>query len=92
MSQMLKVKHRAIQVLSMRTRAVATLMIDATDREKYGSLLAKGSISPPDSVTDRNAYMVKLYADRRAGQKTMTRPFVSIRDQMVHGRDRKSVV
>lgn len=87
MTRMLKVKHAARQILPMRTRAVATLMIDAESASKYGVLLAKGSISPPESVQDRNQYMVNLYADRRAGQKTMTRPFVSIRDQMVHGRD-----
>lgn len=87
MTKMLKVKHAAIQVLPMRTRAVATLMIDTVTEAKYGVLLAKGSISPPESVDDRNEYMVQLYANREAGQKTMTRPFVSIRDQMVHGRD-----
>lgn len=87
MTKMLKVKHAAIQVLPMRTRAVATLMIDTVTEAKYGILLAKGSISPPESVHDRNAYMVLLYVSREPGQKTMTRPFVSIRDQMVHGRD-----
>lgn len=87
MTKMLKVKHAAIQVLPMRTRAVATLMIDTVTEGKYGILLAKGSISPPDSVKDRNRYMIELYADRKAGQKSMTRPFVSIRDQLVHSRD-----
>ncbi|MEN9480324.1 MAG: hypothetical protein RLZZ298_1719 [Pseudomonadota bacterium] len=87
MTKMLKVKHAAIQVLPMRTRAVATLMIDTVTEAKYGILLAKGSISPPASVEDRNAYMVKLHMDREAGQKTMTWPFVSIRDQMIHCRD-----
>jgi len=87
MTKMLKVKHAAIQVLPMRTRAVATLMIDTVTEAKYGILLAKGSISPPESAKDRNQYMVKLYTDREADQKTMTRPFVSIRDQMVHSRD-----
>lgn len=87
MTQMLKVKHAALQVLPMRTRAVATLAIDYNSLMEYGPLLAKGSISPPESVKDRNRYMVELYTDREADQKTMTMPFVSIRDQMVHGRD-----
>lgn len=87
MTQMLKIKHAAIQVLPMRTRAVATLMIDTKTAEKHGVLLAKGSISPPSSVEDRNGYMVDLYAQRQPGQKSMTRPFVSVRDQMIHGLD-----
>ena len=87
MTKMLKVKHAAIQVLPMRTRAVATLMIDTVTEAKYGVMLAKGSISPPQSVKDRNQYMVDLYTDREAAQKTMTQPFVSLRDQMVHSRD-----
>lgn len=87
MTKMLKVKHAAIQVLPMRTRAVATLMIDTVTEAQYGILLAKGSISPPESVKDRNQYLVDLYAQRQPGQKVMTRPFVSIRDQMVHARD-----
>jgi hypothetical protein len=84
---MLKVKHEAIQVLSMRTRAVATLMIDSVAYDKYGDLLAKGSVSPPEGTRDRNRYMVDLYRDRYPGQKVMTRPFVSVRDQMIHERD-----
>lgn len=87
MTKMLKVKHVAAQVLPMRTRAVATLAIDYNALTDYGILLAKGSISPPESVKDRNRYMVELYTGREAGQTTMTHPFVSIRDQMVHGRD-----
>ena len=87
MTKMLKVKHAALQVLPMRTRAVATLAIDYNSLKDYGVLLAKGSISPPESVEDRNRYMVELYTKREAGQKTLTRPFVSIRDQMVQGRD-----
>ncbi len=87
MTKMLKVKHAAIQVLPMRTRAVATLMIDTVTEAKYGILLAKGSISPPESIQDSNDYIVQLYVNREPGQKTMTRPFVSIRDQMMHGRD-----
>ena len=87
MTKMLKVKHAAIQILPMRTRAVATLALDYNSLRDYGVLLAKGSISPPESVRDRNRYMVELYANRVAGQKTVTRPFVSIRDQMVHCRD-----
>lgn len=87
MTKMLKIKHVANQILPMRTRAIATLAIDNNALMEYGPLLAKGSISPPDSIVDRNQYMVELYANRVAGQKTMTRPFVSMRDQMVHGRD-----
>lgn len=85
--KMLKVKHEAIQILPMRTRTVATLMIDAVTLEKYGMLLAKGSISPPAGTEDRNQFMIDLYFNRTPGQKTMTRPFVSLREQMIHARD-----
>lgn len=85
--KMLKVKHEAIQILPMRTRTVATLMIDTVSLEKYGMLLAKGSISPPAGTGDRNQYMVDLFLNRAPGQKTMTRPFVSLREQMIHERD-----
>lgn len=47
-------------------------MIDTVTEDRYGVLLAKGSISPPESAKDRNAYMVGLYAGREASQKTMT--------------------
>jgi len=87
MTKMLKIKHTATQVLPMRTRAVATLIIDYNSLTDYGMLLAKGSISPPDSVKNRNRFMVELYTQRYPVQKVMTRPFVSIRDQMVHSRD-----
>jgi hypothetical protein len=87
MTKMLKVKHAALQVLPMRTRAVATLAIDYNSLTDYGMLLAKGSISPPESVKNRNRFMVELYTQRHPVQKVMTRPFVSIRDQMVHSRD-----
>jgi hypothetical protein len=85
--KMLKIKHEAIQILPMRTRSVATLMIDSVDFEKYGDLLAKGSISPPEGTKDRNRYIVDLYFNREAGQKTMTHPFVSLREQMVRAVD-----
>ena len=87
MTKMLKVKHAALQILPMRTRAVATLAIDYNSLMSYGVLLAKGSISPPESIRDPNRYIVDRYFDRESGDQTMTRPFVTIRDQMIHGRD-----
>ena len=41
MTQMLKVKHAALQVLPMRTRAVATLAIDYNSLMEYGTELYK---------------------------------------------------
>lgn len=76
---LVKTKHEVLQVLSMRTRAQATLAIEPGKKV----LLAKGSISPPPDCDDKNAYMVDLYQDRRPGQKTMMRPFVSPRDQIL---------
>lgn len=74
-----KVKHEVLQVLSLRTRAQATLAIEPGKKV----LLAKGSISPPPDCDDANAYFVDLCLNRKPGQKTMMRPFVSPRDQIV---------
>lgn len=78
-----KVKHELLQVLSMRTRGQATLMIAPDVKPKNQILLAKGSVSPPPECKDTNAYIVDLYLNRFPGQKTMSRPFVSPRDQVV---------
>lgn len=79
---MLTLKHQVKQALSMRTRGVCTLQPgDHPDPKVKRVVLAKSSVSPPKDCPDQNAFVVDLYVNRYPGRKTMTRPFVSVRDQ-----------
>jgi len=79
---MIEVKHEISQALSMKTRGVATLM-DGTHPSVPRQVLAKASVSPPPDCQDHNGYMVNLFLNRHPGDKTKTRPFVSVREQWV---------
>ena len=81
--KMIEEKHRCRQVLSMKTRGQATLLRGERFSGIPGLLLAKSGISPPENCVDQNGYMVDLYLNRQPGQKSMTRPFVSVRDQWI---------
>jgi len=85
--EMLEEKHQLRQVLSIRTRGVATLLNGPKQCGVPTSFLAKSSISPPQGCSDPNGYVVDLYFDRKPGQMTMTRPFVSPRDQWIKEMD-----
>lgn len=86
MAKMLKEKHQVKQLLSMKTRGVATLI--RGDHEKIEQeVLAKAGVSPPKDCGDFNRYMVALYLDRIPQQKTLTFPFVSVRDQWLKEMD-----
>ena len=79
---MLTLKHQVKQALSMRTRGVCTLQPgEHPDKKVKQVVLAKSSVSPPNDCKDKNGFVVDLYLNRYPGQKTMTRPFVSVRDQ-----------
>lgn len=86
-AKMIEEKHRVRQVLSMKTRGQATLLRG----EQYSGIpdliLAKSGISPPPDYADPNGFIVDLYCNRQPGQKTMTRPFVSVRDQWIKEMD-----
>lgn len=74
----------------MRNRAYSTLLKGDSHPDPGNDMhwmLAKGSVSPPPGCDDQNAYMCALYLERRPGQKTMTHPFVSVRDQWVKEQD-----
>jgi len=86
-TEMLEEKHQMRQVLSIRTRGVATLLKGVPQCRVPTSFLAKSSISPPPDCFDPNSYVVDLYFDRKPGQMTMTRPFVSPRDQWIKEMD-----
>jgi hypothetical protein len=82
MAKMIEVKHEVIQVLSIKTRGAATLIHGDNPLVK-NQVLAKVGVSPPEDCKDTNQYIVDLFLNRQPGQKTMTRPFVPIRDQWV---------
>lgn len=89
----LELKHQGVQIVAMKTRGQLT----AAAFEDKPIILAKGSVSPPikpgDGVTPdqfkalQNDYMLDLYLNRQPGQRTTIRPFVSLRDQLVHSKD-----
>ena len=76
-SKMLELKHRVRQVVAIKTRGQITgLAYDDDDL-----ILAKCGVSPPSSTEDVNDYMLQLFLNRQAGDKTETKPFTSIREQ-----------
>jgi len=81
--KMIEEKHRVRQALCMKTRGQATLLRGEAGSGIPGLILAKSGISPPPDCADPNGYLVDLYINRQPGQKTMTRPFVSVRDQWI---------
>lgn len=85
--KMIEEKHRVRQVLSMKTRGQATLLRGERCSGIPGLILAKSGISPPPECADHNGFIVDLYFKRRPGQKTMTRPYVSVRDQWIREMD-----
>lgn len=83
----LEEKHRARQVIIMRTRGQITTEIDPTAPAEKRTILAKVGVSPPSDVLRdaHNEYMVDLYLHRTPGQQTTNRPFVSTRAQWTAG-------
>jgi hypothetical protein len=81
--QILEEKHRVKQVVVMKTRGQITAEYDDTVAAAKQTILAKVGVSPPPYVlkANHNEYMLDLYLNRRPGQKTTTRPFVSVRAQ-----------
>lgn len=82
-SEILKLKHRARQIVSLKTRGQLT----GLPYENAPIVLAKAGVSPPAGVKDQNQYMIDLYLDRTPSSKTTIRPFVSLRKQWQCGAD-----
>jgi hypothetical protein len=84
--KMLEVKHQVKQVLSIKTRGAATIV--KGDNPLVNPLvLAKVGVSAPPDCEDVNQYILDLYFNRTPGQKVITQPFVSIRDQWIKALD-----
>lgn len=82
MSKILEIKHEIGQALSVRLRALGTVVPGSNPQVKR-VFVAKGGVSPPPECEDHNRYFVDLVMDRHYGMKMLTRPFVSIRDQFL---------
>jgi hypothetical protein len=80
MVSMIEIKHEVQSVFAIRNRGVATL-IKGTNPNVKNVVLAKSSVSIPEKCVDANQYITDLIYNRVAGQKTMSRPFTSIRKQ-----------
>lgn len=76
-STMLERKHRVRQLIPFKTRGQMT----ATPYGDEPVVLAKAGVSPPVPKAEHNAYMVKLFLNRKPGDKTQARPFTSLRAQ-----------
>jgi len=81
--QLWEEKHRAKQVVIMRTRGQVTAEVDETAAVEARTILAKVGVSPPPEIkkADHNEFMLDLYLNRAPAQKTKVRPFVSTRMQ-----------
>jgi hypothetical protein len=75
--RMLEPKHKVRQVVAMKTRGQVTGLAFADGPV----ILAKAGVSPPVPADKHNGFMLDLYMKREPGDKTLTRPFTSIREQ-----------
>lgn len=82
MTKILETKHQLRQAISVRLRAIGTVVPGTPlDRSVKPVFVAKGSVSPPEDCKDHNRYFVDLVLAREFGMKVMNRPFVPVRDQ-----------
>jgi hypothetical protein len=81
--EILEEKHRARQIVVMKTRGQLTAEYNDEVEPDKKTILAKVGVSPPPAIpkSGQNEYMLDLYLNRRPGQKTTIRPFVSVRAQ-----------
>lgn len=80
MAKMFEIKHQVMQVLSIRTRGVATL-IPGNNPNILNQVLAKANVSVPLDCSDANAFMVNTTLSRTPGMKGLRQSFTSIRKQ-----------
>lgn len=86
MSKILEIKHEIRQALSVRLRALGTV-VPGNNPDIKRVFVAKGGVSPPPGCKDHNRYFVGLVMDRYYGMKVLTQPFVSVRDQYLTASD-----
>lgn len=81
--EILELKHRAKQLIAIKTRGQITTVPDPG----YEPVLAKAGIQVPTGVEDQNAYMTNLYLDRKPGQKVSSKHLTPSRTQFMNNQD-----
>lgn len=80
---MLELKHRALQVINMRTRGQLTAMTDWSMPARKQIILAKSGESTTTNVKAyANEEMIERYLNRQPAQKSPRRSFTSLREQV----------
>jgi len=80
---MLELKHRALQVINMRTRGQLTAMTDWSMPASKRIILAKSGETTTTNVKPyANEEMVERYLNRQPAQKSPRRSFTSLREQV----------
>ncbi|MEZ9576492.1 MULTISPECIES: hypothetical protein [unclassified Vibrio] len=80
---MLVEKHRAAQIIAMKTRGQVT----ALPIKGHPALLAKAGIKPPCPPDEHNGYMMDLYLERQPNQMTDNSHLVSTSEQWLNESD-----
>ncbi|MDV5170981.1 hypothetical protein [Photobacterium rosenbergii] len=81
--EILELKHRASQLIAMKTRGQLT----AKQSNGYAEVLAKAGVKTPKGETDPNAFMVNLYLNRVPGQLTDVSHLTSTREMFLGRKD-----
>lgn len=81
--EILELKHRAKQLIAIKTRGQITAVLDP----EHEAVIAKAGIQVPGEVEDENVYMMELYLDRKAGQKVSSKHLTPSRIQFMNDQD-----
>lgn len=82
-TKMLEMKHKVRQLVAVKTRG----QITAVPFEGEKPILAKAGVSPSVPADQHNGFMLDLFMNRQPGQRTMSKPFTSIREQWRNNTD-----
>lgn len=82
-TKMLEMKHKVRQLVAVKTRG----QITAIPFEGEKPILAKAGVSPSVPADQHNGFMLDLFLNRLPGQRTMSKPFTSIREQWRNNTD-----
>lgn len=82
-TKMLEMKHKVRQLVAVKTRG----QITAVPFEGEKPILAKAGVSPSVPADQHNGFMLELFLNRVPGQRTMSKPFTSIREQWRNNTD-----
>ncbi|EKN3392646.1 hypothetical protein O1Y80_000796 [Yersinia enterocolitica] len=86
-SPMLELKHKAGQIIAMKTRGQLTSLAS----EGSEPVMARAGVSVPAGMPDPQAWMVELYLHRQPGQKMDNSHLISLRQMWLKESDLISV-